>query len=85
MEVSAKRDEYIKLSKENFLELEKDIAEEGNKWSVSRSQADVVVKQTYKKGKGAEIPCFKAQGVINCSPKDLLENVVLHTENIKVA
>lgn len=84
MEVSAKRDVCVKLCKANFEELEKDLAEEGNKWSVSKSQNGVVVKQTYKSSRGKDIPCYKAQGIINCAPKDLLHNALLNFENLKV-
>src|SRR5690349_12097934 len=77
-------EKYLQLMKESFEELDRDLKEEGNTWTVAKKHSDVVVKQTYKKGKGAEIPCYKATGILPCTPKDLLHSAVLHTENIKV-
>lgn len=83
-ETGKDKEKFLQLVKESFAELEKDLKEEGNNWTVAKKASDVVVKQTYKKGKGSEIPCYKAVGLLPCSPKDLLHKAVLHTENIKV-
>jgi len=71
------------LLKEKYQELDSDAKEEGNQWSVARQTDDIVVKQTYKKGKGSEIPCYQCIGNLPFSTKELLEKVILDVEVIK--
>ncbi len=92
------QDNYVSLLKDRYQELDRDVKEEGNQWTIARQQndiprniyssklkmLDIVVKQSYKKGKGSEIPAYQCIGILPFETKELLEKVILDPEAIKV-
>jgi hypothetical protein len=73
----------VAFAKDIHLEIEKDIKEEGNSWTIAKQTPDLVVKQTTKK-KGSEIPAYQCVGILPFSPEELLEKIVTNVEAVKV-
>lgn len=90
------KDELEKLLTDYFEIVENDVKEVGNTWSIAKQTSDTVVKSTTKqKGRGAGITSYQGNELLFCnlheaistlplSPKDVLDKVVLHSENITV-